>query len=79
MGSYLIYGNGLSKETHMLTRDFVGNGYPGRQQEGKGIQENALPCGSASGFLLIGLVFGCLWLIIMLGPESNSKVIPGGT
>ena len=41
-------------------RDFIGKGHLGGEQEGKGTQENFLPHVLQHGFMLMGLVSGCL-------------------
>ena len=42
-------------------RDFIGKGHPGGEQEGKGTQKNCSATWLAvSGFMLMGLVSGCL-------------------
>ena len=62
---------GLSSNTQKRTvrgdacadkaRDFIGKGPPGGEQEGKGAQENCSATWLAvSGFMLMGLVSGCL-------------------
>ena len=66
----LTLGNELSKETHAdKERDFIGKGPLGREEEGKGTQEN---CSAAwlkvSGFMVMGLVSG--W---SLANHSNSE------
>ena len=55
MGSGLTLGNELSKETHVLTRGFIGKENLGGEQEGKGTQEN---CSAAwLGFYGDGISF----------------------
>ena len=51
MGSGLTLGNELSKETHVLTRGFIGKENLGGEQEGKGTQENCSLRGSQSQVL----------------------------
>ena len=50
-------------------KDFIGKGHSGREQGGKGTQEN---CSAMwlliSGFMLVGLAFWCLWPIILFVP-----------
>ena len=60
MGSCLTLGRELSKETHAdKVRDFIGRGHPGREQQGKGTQENCSATWLAvSGFVLMELVSG---------------------
>ena len=70
MGSCITLGKELSKETCAdKARDFIGKGHPGREQQGKGIQEN---CSAmwlvVSGFLLMGLVSG-----LSLANHSDSE------
>ena len=57
-------------DTHAdKARDFIGEGHPGGDQQGKGTQEN---CSAAwlpvSGFMVMGLVFG-----LSLASHSDSK------
>ena len=57
-------------DTHAdKARDFIGEGHPGGDQQGKGTQENCsavwLP---VSGFMVMGLVFG-----LSLASHSDSK------
>ena len=54
-------------------RDFIGKGHAGGEQEGKGTRRPALPHGSQSGFMVMGLVSG-----LSLANHSNSGVLPGG-
>ena len=74
MGSCLTLGKELSEETSAdKTRDFIGKGHPGGEQEGKGTQENCPAAWLAVlGFMVMGLVSG--W---SLANHSNS-VFPGG-
>ena len=70
MGSCLTLGRELSKETHAdKARDFIGRRHPGREQQGKGTQEN---CSAmwlvVSGFMLMGLVSG-----LSLANHSDSQ------
>ena len=60
MGSRLTLGNKLSEETHTLTKQKnTGKGRPGREQQGKGTQENCSATWLAvSGFMGMGLVSG---------------------
>ena len=39
-------------------RDFIGKGHPGREQEGKGTQENSSTSSAVSGFMVMGLISG---------------------
>ena len=57
-GSCLTFRKELSKETLAdKARDFIGKGHPGREQQGKGTQENCSATWLAvSGFMLMGLV-----------------------
>ena len=61
-GSCLTLRNELSEETHMLTKKetLLGSGaHPGREQQGKGTQENCSATWLAvSGFMVVGLVSG---------------------
>ena len=57
--SCLTLGNGLSEETHWLTKQetWLGEGCPGREQQGKGTQGNCSTPGLAvSGFTVMRLV-----------------------
>ena len=54
-------------------RNFTGKGQAGGEQEGKGTRRPALPHGSQSGFMVMGLVSG-----LSLAKHSNSGVLPGG-
>ena len=58
LGSCLILRKELSKETCAdKARDFIGQGHPGGEQEGKGTQENCSAAWLAvSGFMVMGLV-----------------------
>ena len=60
VGSCLTLGNELSMETHVLTQqETIVKGRPGREQQGKGTQENCSATWLAvSGFTVIGLVSG---------------------
>ena len=60
MGSCLTLGNELSKETHELTsKSLHWEGAPGRQQQGKGTQENCSASWlTVSGFMVMGFVSG---------------------
>ena len=49
-------------------RDFIGKGHAGREQQGREPRRTALPCGSVSGFMVMGLVS---WF-------SLARVLPGG-
>ena len=69
MGSGLTLGNELSKETHVLTRGFIGKENLGGEQEGKGTQENCSAMWlTVSGFMLMGLVYG-----LSLANHSDSE------
>ena len=64
MGSCLTLGNELSKETHELTNKC--EGAPGREQQGKGTQENCSASWlTVSGFMVMGFVSGFSWPIIL--------------
>ena len=69
LGSCLTLGSELSQETRAdKARDFTGKGHPGREQEGKGTQENCSAAWLAVlGFMVMGLVSG--W---SLAHHSNS-------
>ena len=58
MGSCLTLRNELSVETQKA-RDFIEKGHQGREQQGKGTQEN---CSATwlviSGFMVMGLISG---------------------
>ena len=58
MDSCPTLGNELSEETHVLTKqETIGKGCQGREQEGKGTQENCSAlCLAVSGFMVMGLV-----------------------
>ena len=58
LGSCLTLGKELSEETSAdKARDFIGQGHPGGEQEGKGTQENCSAAWLAvSGFMVMGLV-----------------------
>ena len=75
MGSCLTLRKELSEETHAdKARDFIGRRHPGRQQQGKGTQENFSAMWlTVSGFMLIGLVSR-----LSLASHSDS-VLPLGT
>ena len=74
LGSCLTLGKELSEETRAdKTRDFIGKGHPGGEQEGEGTRENCPAAWLAVlGFMVMGLVSG--WSLANL---SNS-VFPGG-
>ena len=57
-GSCLTFRKELSKETLAdKARDFIGKGHPGREQQGKGTQENCSATWLAvPGFMMMGLV-----------------------
>ena len=58
MGFSLTLGNELSKETHVLTKPkaLLGKGCQGREQKGKGTQENCSAMWlTVSGFMGMGL------------------------
>ena len=75
MGSCLTLRKELSEETHAdKARDFIGRRHLGRQQQGKGTQENFSSMWlTVSGFMLIGLVSR-----LSLASHSDS-VFPLGT
>ena len=58
MGSCITLGKELSKETCAdKARDLIGRGHPGREQQGKGVQENCSATWlTVLGFMLMGLV-----------------------
>ena len=58
MGSCLTLRNKLPEETRAdKARDFIGKGCPGREQQGKGTQENFSAMWlTVSGFMVMGLV-----------------------
>ena len=60
VGACLTLVNELPKETHAdKARDFIGKGSLGRQQEGKGNQENCSATWlTVLGFMVMGLVSG---------------------
>ena len=63
MGFSLTLGNGLSKETHVLTKPkaLLGKGCQGREQKGKGTQENCSAMWlTVSGFMGMGVSF---WVV----------------
>ena len=70
LGSCLTIRNELSEETHKLTKQkTTGEGHLGREQEGKGTQENCSAAWlTASGFMVMGLVSG-----LSLANHSNSE------
>ena len=72
LGSCLTPRNELSEETHAdKARDFVGKGHPGREQSGKGAQENCSAAWLAVwGFMVMGLVSSYLWPIILIQSPS---------
>ena len=57
LGSCLTLGKELSEETSAdKARDFIGQGHPGGEQEGKGTQEDCSAAWLAvSGFMVMGL------------------------
>ena len=60
--SCLTPGNELSEEMHMLTKqDFIGKGRPGREQQGKGSQENCF-CHVAHSLRFYGNEV-CFWVV----------------
>ena len=69
VGSCLTLRNELSEATHTdKARDFIGKGYQGRGQEGKGTQENySATWLTVSSFMMMGLVSG-----LSLMDHSNS-------
>lgn len=74
VGSFLTLRNELFEETIVRgdkARNFIGKGRPGREQWGKGIQENCSAMWLAvSGFMVIGLVLGCSWPVTLThGPS----------
>ena len=73
MGSGLTLGNELSKETHVLTRGFIGKRCPGGEQEGKETQKNCFATRlTVSGFMVMGLVAG---LSLASHPDSESFLV----
>ena len=60
VGSCLTLRNELSEETHVLTKqEIMGKGHPGREQQGRGTQENCSATWlTVSGFMVMGLVSG---------------------
>ena len=62
-------------DTHAdKARDFIGKGWPGREQEGKELRRTALHVAHSLGFYGDGLVSG-----LSLTNRYDSRVLPGGT
>ena len=67
-GSCLTFRKELSKETLAdKARDFIGKGHPGREQQGKGTQENF----SATWLSVYG--FMLMWLVSQLSLTNHSE------
>ena len=70
MGPCRTLGNESSEETHVKEGNLIGKGRPGRQQDGKGTQEDCSAMGlTGSGFMMVALVSGL----------SLARVLPGGS
>lgn len=57
----------LPVDTHKA-RDFIEKGAPVGEQQGKELRRTALQWLVISGFMVMGLISGCLWPIVLLGP-----------
>ena len=62
MGSCLTLRSELSEETHVLTKQetLLGKGTQAESSRVREPRRTALPHGLVSGFMMMGLVLGCL-------------------